>query len=76
VPTQQLPMFGTTLIMNSVEQSQDGKLFRFRRASSDEWWTIIVPEDSPMIEHLARPGACFALVELASVGQVASRGRY
>jgi len=32
--------------------------------------------DNPMAEHLARPGSCFALVELASVGQVASRGRY
>jgi hypothetical protein len=76
VPMQQLPMFGCTLICERLERGPRATVIHMRRASSDDLWDITLMNDNPMAEHLARPGSCFALVELASVGQVASRGRY
>jgi hypothetical protein len=76
MPVHQLPMFGCTLICQAVRRSELHVHFEFRVASTDRVWTITLSDDDPIIDHLSRPGACFALVELASVGQVASRGRF
>ena len=72
----QLPMFGCTLICQKVKRVDSRLEFEFRQVSSDRLWYVTLPSDDPMIEHLSRPGACFALVELASVAQVESRKRY
>jgi hypothetical protein len=73
---QQLPMFGCTLIVQNVLRGDLHDSFEFRQAGTDRIWTLVISNDDPMIPRLARPGACFALVELASVGQVASRGKF
>ena len=72
----QLPMFGVTLIVDAVTRTTKDVAFEFRRAATDEHWCLTVPLDCPNIEQLSRPGAVFALVELASIGQVGSRGRF
>jgi hypothetical protein len=69
-------MFGCTLICQKVKRLDSRLEFEFRQASSDRLWYITLPSDDPMIEHLSPPGACFALVRLATVGQAESRGRF
>jgi hypothetical protein len=72
----QLPMFGITLISVAATRGERRLCIEFRKAGSGEEWALDIPADSPGSDKLSRPGACFALVELASVGQVASRGKY
>ena len=69
----QLPMFGITLIALEADRGPDTTTIAMRRAAADELWTIKLMNGNPMIESLSRPGACYALVELASVGQVETR---
>jgi hypothetical protein len=69
-------MFGITLICESVNREPGHVDIKMRQAGTDLIWFIGVPEVSPHIAQLVRPGACFALVELASVAQVESRGKF
>jgi hypothetical protein len=69
-------MFGCTLICQEVDYGPDTTRIEMRQAGSDELWTIKLMNGNPMIEKLDRPGACFALVELASVSEVESRRRF
>jgi len=76
VKYKRLPMFGVTLICQRIDRGADTTNFVFRQAGSDTRWDIEIRNENPHLEQMARPGACFALVELASVAQVESRSEY
>jgi hypothetical protein len=72
---KQLPMFGITLISQTVNREPGYLDITMRQAGSDLIWFIGVPEGHPAAERLTRPGACFALVELASASPNPWEGR-
>jgi hypothetical protein len=74
--TTRLAMFGITLISYSVDRGPRVTTIEMRRAASDELWSIVLMNENPMIAALARPGAVFALVELATVTQADLMGRF